>query len=303
MSFSHHLHKIKSYLIDRRPFGHGRILKLIDRVFFDKIPSGEILTKTLYGFPLFIQPSVDRGLEKKIFFTGTYEKGLLHVLDCLLTRGDTVVDAGANIGLISVFCGLRVGKDGMVMAFEPHPETIPILRRNIEVNGLSQVAIYECALGRSSGTAKIYSNLQINRGAASMVDFVKGAPSFDIRVAVLDNILSELGPKRVRLLKVDVEGFEMEVLKGAKMLLSCADGPILVIECSLTRLNFQYSIGDLFWFLTEVHHYKVFRFSISKERISRLVPVHSADDLPHHDNIFAFKQAHLSTLHNKNAIF
>lgn len=299
----HFVHKIKSFLIDKRPKGFGKALKLIDGLFFRKLPKGEILLKTLYGFPLYINPRFDKGIEKKIYLTGTYEKGLLHVIDNLIGPGDIVVDAGANIGLISVFCGLRVSKSGLVIAFEPHPETAQILRRNIAINQLNQVQVFERALGSKPGTAKIYSNLQINRGAASMVDFKEGAPSFKIQVDVLDDVLSSIQHEKVNLLKIDVEGFEMEVLKGALNLLSKEDGPILVIECSTNRQNFQYSMEDLFNFLTKTNGYSIFRFGISKEKISRLVPVNSVDQLPNHDNIVAFKPFHLATLRKSQLIF
>lgn len=297
------VHKLKSFLIDRRPKGFGRLLKLIDSLFFRTLPNGEILIKTLYGFPMYINPSYDKGIERKLYLTGSYEKGLLYVIDQLLGPGDVVVDAGANIGLISVFCCTRVGKAGLVMSFEPHPDTVSILRRNIELNKLSQAKVFDTALGSVPGTARIYSNLQINRGAASMVDFQDGAPSFEIKVEVLDQLLAKYQISQVKLLKIDVEGFEMEVLKGAQNLISKGDGPILVVECSTTRQNFQYSMEDLFYFLTTRQGYKIFRFAVSKEKISKLVPVDSVDMLPQHDNIVAFKAAHLDVLKNSRSLF
>lgn len=303
MSYLHLVHKIKSYLIDRRPKGFGKILKLIDWIFFQKLPEGEILLKTLYGFPPYINPRFDKGIEKKIYLTGSYEKGLLHLIDVLIGPEDIVVDAGANIGLISIFCGQKVGKHGLVLAFEPHPETAAILRRNIELNHLNQVKVFEQALGSEKGTAKIYSNLHINRGAASMVDFQEGSSSFEIQVDVLDQVLLRNKLHKVNLLKVDVEGFEMEVLKGAKELLASEDGPILVVECSITRQNYHYSMSDLYSLLTEKYGYAIFRFEISKEKISRLKAVNSVDDLPKHDNIVAFKPLGLDILKKTKTIF
>lgn len=303
MKFLHAIHLIKSFLIDKRPIGFGRLIKTIDVLFIGRLPNGEVLIKTLYGFPLFINPRFDKGIEKKLYLTGTYEKGLLNLLGQLLNRGDVVVDAGANIGLISVFSGLQVGPSGLVLAFEPHPETLLLLNRNIQVNRLSHVKVLPQGLGSERSKAKIYSNLHINRGAASMVDFQEGAPSFDIEVSVLDEVLATQKVDRVKLLKVDVEGFEMEVLKGSKELLSRQDGPILVVECSNTRQNYHYSMDDLFRFLTDTHGYLIFRFAISKEKISKLLPVNSVDELPHHDNIVAFKPQDFETLSKKTNIF
>lgn len=125
------VHRVKSFLIDKRPKGFGRLLKAIDALFFRKLPDGEVLIKTLDGFQLYINPKYDKGIERKLYLTGSYEKGLLRILDKLVKPGDIVVDAGANIGLISIFCALRAGQSGMVLSFEPHPETYPILQKKI----------------------------------------------------------------------------------------------------------------------------------------------------------------------------
>ncbi|MEX2567503.1 MAG: FkbM family methyltransferase [Cyclobacteriaceae bacterium] len=299
----HLLHRAKSFLIDKRPKGFGRVLKAIDAIFFKNLPDGELLIKTLDGFLLFINPKYDKGIERKLYLTGSYEKGLLQVLDKLINPGDVIVDAGANIGLISIFCARRVGDKGFILSFEPHPETFPILQKNIAVNGIKQVEAYNKALGSGKGMAKIYSNLQINRGAASLVEFQKDSPSFDIEVVTLDNILKERNIGKVNLLKIDVEGFEMEVLKGTQGILSQKEGPILVIECSSDRNNFNYNTEDLFHFLTHLNGYMIYKFSLSKEKISKLVSVQKAYELPHHDNILAFKDTHLKKILNKHILF
>jgi len=289
----HLLHRVKSFLIDKRPKGFGRVLKAIDAVFFKNLPNGELLIKTLDGFQLFINPQYDKGIERKLYLTGSYEKGLLRILDKIVNPGDVIVDAGANIGLISIFCARKVKSNGLVLSFEPHPETFPILEKNIAINDLSQVLSINKALGSAKGNAKIYSNLQINRGAASLVEFQEDSPSFDIEVVTLDTILKGRNIVKVNLLKIDVEGFEMEVLKGAKCVLSTDDAPIVVVECSNTRSNYNYSIEELFNFLTLQNGYQIYKMSQSKERISKLVAVGSFEELPQHDNILAFKDSHL----------
>jgi FkbM family methyltransferase len=299
----HLLHQIKSFFIDRRPKGFGKALKIIDGLFFNKLPEGEVLIKTLHGFQLFVNPKYDKGIERKLYFTGSYEKGLLNVLDILVKPGDVIVDAGANIGLISIFCAYKVGEKGLVLSFEPHPETFPILEKNVALNHLSNIKAINKALGSENGNAKIYSNLQVNRGAASLVEFLEDSPAFDIKVETLDGVVMQNSIKKINLLKIDVEGFEMEVLKGARGILEKEDGPILVVECSNTRNNFNYSMEDLFLFLTHKYGYNIFKFSISKERVSKLVPVTVVEELPHHDNIVAFKDAQLQSLQNHPLLF
>lgn len=303
MQTLHLVHQIKSFLIDNRPKGFGRAIKAIDALFFKNLPEGEVLIKTLDGFQLYVNPNYDKGIERKLYLTGSYEKGLLHILEKLVKQGDIIVDAGANIGLISIFCALKVGKNGLVLSLEPHPETFPLLQKNISVNELSQIKAFNKALGSVLGIAKIYSNLQINRGAASLVEFQEDSPSFDISVLPLDDVLREQNISQVNLLKIDVEGFEMEVLKGSNGILSAENGPILVVECSNTRSNFNYDMVDLFDFLTVNHGYHIFKFSISKEKVSKLVRVNSVEELPEHDNILAFKDMHLKSLSGLTSIF
>lgn len=125
------------------------------------------------------------------------------VKDFLTTRfrtGDAFVDVGANVGAYSV----RAASSGMkVYSFEPNPENAKVLRRNAEINHLS-VDLFECALGSKEGEARLSPN-----GALSRV-------SLDGSVVIPVRTLDSFDLPRVDLLKVDVEGHEFEVLKGAE---------------------------------------------------------------------------------------
>jgi FkbM family methyltransferase len=285
----HLIHQLKSFLVDHKPFGFGRMLKLINALFFDSIPSGEILIKTLDKFWIYINPNLDKGIETKLYLTGTYEKGLLDILNQILGPGQIVIDAGANIGLISIFCSLKVGNRGMVFAFEPHPDTYLILEKNVRINSCKNVKMIQKALGSESISSKIYSNFQINRGASSIVVHQEDSPSFDINVVPLDDFLDK--NIEIDLFKIDVEGFEMEVLRGAIKILQNPDPPVLIVECSDSRDNFKYNTHDLYEFITSVNHYSIFRFKNGKERISKLEIVNSTEELPSHDNIICIPKS------------
>jgi FkbM family methyltransferase len=113
--------------------------------------------------------------------------------------GDAFVDAGANVGSYSV----RAAASGMkVYSFEPNPENVKVLRRNAEINHVS-IDLFECALGSAEGEVRLSPN-----GALSRV-------SADGAVHVPVHTLDSFDLPRVDLLKVDVEGHELEVLKGA----------------------------------------------------------------------------------------
>jgi FkbM family methyltransferase len=125
--------------------------------------------------------------------------------------GHVFVDVGANVGAYS----LRALSKGMtVYSFEPNPENIKILKRNAEINRLP-AAILEFALGASEGTAKMSQN-----GATSRI--------VDEGIEVPVRALDSLNYPRVDLLKVDVEGYELEVFRGAKGTLARCHPDIMI---------------------------------------------------------------------------
>ena len=125
--------------------------------------------------------------------------------------GHVFVDVGANVGAYS----LRALAKGMtVYSFEPNPENIKILKRNAEINRLP-AAILEFALGASEGTAKMSQN-----GATSRI--------IDEGIEVHVRSLDSLHYPRVDLLKVDVEGYEVEVFRGAKETLARCHPDIMI---------------------------------------------------------------------------
>ena len=96
-------------------------------------PKNKMIIKTIYGFKLHIDPIYDNGVEKSIYYTGTYEAGTLFIFSKLLEKGDLFIDVGANIGLMSIYAAMKVGESGNVHAFEPDPETFKILFEVIKI--------------------------------------------------------------------------------------------------------------------------------------------------------------------------
>jgi FkbM family methyltransferase len=147
-----------------------------------------------------------------------------------LHRGECMVDVGANFGLHSLLAGMIVGSSGEVHAFEPLPSNVEKLRRNVRLNQLeSVVRIIPSAISDSPDSeVTFFSGANEIDVTASLVKSVDDTEELKVANTRLDDYMPLIrGP--VRLLKIDVEGAELRVLRSAQELLK-VHKPILVIE-------------------------------------------------------------------------
>jgi FkbM family methyltransferase len=136
----------------------------------------------------------------------------------LVDEGDTVVDVGANIGYLALLFASAVGPRGSVICVEPEPDNLAELHRHVALNRLPNVEVIPAAAGPERGSATLV------RGVNATVE--GGAPGdLPVEVRALDDLVS----RRVDFLKIDVEGFEDQVLRGASRILD-ADRPKLFVE-------------------------------------------------------------------------
>jgi FkbM family methyltransferase len=148
-----------------------------------------------------------------------YERELMY-LQQFVTPGMVVVDGGANYGIYSVAAARLAGRPGQVLAFEPCSESFSVLRRNIDLNHLLNVRAYCAALSDKNGRARLYHH---ESGPNS---FSLGLPenplvdSEEVSIRTLDEVLREENIDRVGLIKLDVEGAEELVLRGAARIIN-----------------------------------------------------------------------------------
>jgi FkbM family methyltransferase len=276
-------HKLISLLRDIDVRGIRKLSVVLPRVLLpDSTKIGEHILQTNHGFLMKIDPSKDTGVELSLFQTGTYEKGTLYFIASCLNRGDCFVDVGANIGLMSIFASQCVGNSGKILAFEAHPETHELLQENIALNHIENIDTFNFALGNEPGKATIYDNWNVNRGGASLVIHSENSTGFEVDMKTLDEVIqTDFQPKMI---KIDVEGFEFQVLKGAtNTIKNCK--PILIIEFSVSREN-QYDPFEMIDFIESFGFYEIFKLSGTKERKSKLIQINSREEFPNHDNIF-----------------
>ena len=171
--------------------------------------------------------------QRMTYFLGRYyELGVMRVLDFLLRPGDNFVDVGANIGMITLHARSLVGAEGRIDCFEPNPECVEALEAHLSINGMKNVFVHACALAESAGSLTL-SLTSAHSGTATLVD-VGGAAirSHVVPVQVGDEVLTE----SPRLIKIDVEGFELHVLKGLKRTLTLHK-PFLITEIVESQLQ------------------------------------------------------------------
>jgi FkbM family methyltransferase len=132
----------------------------------------------------------------------------------LIQPGMTVVDVGANIGIYTRFFSGLAGVSGRVHAFEPAPSNFKRLQENAE--HLANVSLNHAAVGDRSGTIRLFVSDELNVDHRTF-DSGDGRKGIDVPVVSLDDYFA--AGQRVDLIKIDVQGYELSVLQGAKRVL------------------------------------------------------------------------------------
>lgn len=156
---------------------------------------------------------LDPRLHKEML-SGRFEPEVQRTIDELLSNGDTAFDVGAHLGYVSLSMATRVGGSGHVVAFEPDPAVAERLRRNVERAPRlgSIVTPVAAALGAEPGRSLFAS------GADSSTGRLSADGDFDVEVTTLDEAAERFGDPR--LVKIDVEGAELDVLRGGRRLIA-----------------------------------------------------------------------------------
>jgi len=157
------------------------------------------------------------------------EEHLLSLLVSLLRPGDTVYDIGAEQGLYTVFCSKAVRDEGRIIAFEPEGSRHERFRGNVRLNRLTNVRVFRLALSDHSSRGTLH-RAEIGRAPAlSAVDLEEdNAESERVTVVPGDLIVEEKKLPLPAVVKIDVEGHELSVLRGLRYTLS---GPLCRVVC------------------------------------------------------------------------
>ena len=294
--------KLSQFLLYHRFKGSFLLRKYLCRLLMPRPPQGPLICDTIFGVKVRIDPLGHKGLESSIYYFGEYEAGTLYVLEQLLGEGDIFLDVGANIGFISIVVACFIGKGGLVYAVEPHPLIFKELQENISLNQAKNIVPLNVALGSGPCEAMLYDNLDINWGSASLIPpknrgTATGRP---VKVTSIDELIQSGYIQTPDVVKIDVEDFELEVLKGSKNLLSSANAPALCVEFSTLHAVYGGNLHDIYDFIKEINCYRAFRCRLGKEVPSTLVEI-TKIELPKHDNLFFLLPKHIGKIKSKVA--
>ena len=176
-------------------------------------PSPEVVAATLDGMRFRCRPP--DLIQMYIWLFGIWEPELSAFIGARLAPGDCFLDVGANIGYFSVLAARRVGETGSVIAVEPSPTVFPLLEESARLNDAgAAVRLVNAAAGSDVGSIPIYSGPSHNIGLTTTVAERGFALEGVVPSLPLDAILRPEEKAALRMIKIDVEGREPEVLRG-----------------------------------------------------------------------------------------
>lgn len=205
--------------------------------------------------------------------TGAYELGSTNLILKNLRKGDTFVDAGANLGYFTVIAAISAGSEGRVYAFEPYPPARERLVRNLALNSLSNVVVSGKAVSDESGSSSLYvskADISLNNTIGPLCP---GAECIQIQKTRIDD---ELPPDtHVSIAKIDVEGDELNALKGMISTIERSPSMKLLVEFSRSAAERRGSSPqELFIFLKR--WFQVYQI-VEGDDVTLRGPIESAD--------------------------
>ncbi|MXO90663.1 FkbM family methyltransferase [Pontixanthobacter aquaemixtae] len=247
------------------------------------VGDGRVLLETVYHH-LMVVPGADISILPHLIRDGYFDEALTSVINGMLRPGMTFVDIGANFGTYTVIGAQIVGPQGRVVAIEPVPPIGQMLFETVAMNGFDdRCEVLRVAAGAEDGTATIFG-FGSRQGGNTLLEHIaddardklgQEVTQHEVPVRTLDGIVEELELTRIDFMKIDVEGFEQQVLKGGRKTIQSMR-PTLLLEwhaCFFDeRGNDPRAYYDV---LTEDLGYELFRVEsggkIRKAKFDRLV--------------------------------
>lgn len=216
-------------------------------------PTGEFIVDVKIGGDVKLKVNICQQYCGDMYYGVGFEQDELDLVKRFVDFGDVFIDVGANIGVYTLVASRLVGENGQVHAFEPLSAAYGLLQENVKLNRAENVRLNRVAVGDTVGEVDLYVNAQAaltglgktNRGL--LLDVQK------VPIWTLDDYSRRFGIQSIDFLKIDVEGFEGHVLRGAEKLI--ANSPNLIIMSELANKNFVplgFSVKDVVKWMRDI---------------------------------------------------
>jgi len=224
------------------------LLKRLQYLFNRHILGRQYLTAYSAPYHTYFKFSIKDGIGKDIYYKwGVYSEDFItrFILDQVgVADSDFIIDIGANIGWYSLTLSSK--SQPTMISFEPDPTNYALLNENISLNKRTNIHPFNCAVANAEGVMKLYLYKKYNQGRHSLIEGPKTKEYVEVKTIVLDKFLEEKGwaGKRIKLLKIDIEGFEFPALRGAAKTLARTDyvlsefSPAIMEKINESPLNF-----------------------------------------------------------------
>jgi len=186
--------------------------------------------------------TIDEGIEFEMDLTEAVNSGVAilgswnqfetRVLKTILQPGDVIIDVGAFMGSYSLLAGKLTGEKGKVYAFEPNPDYFKKLKKNILLNRFPNIQAFDLALSNKKGVVEFYpasSGSSLVKNVAEALIGKKIKP-IKVKAVTLNDFVGKEKIKRIDFIKIDAEGWDLQVLKGASNILKRKDAPDIMVE-------------------------------------------------------------------------
>lgn len=168
--------------------------------------------------------------QRRLFLNKIYEPDETKYISENLCEGDVFIDIGANVGYFSLIAAECIGKKGKVVAFEPLPSNFEKMLYNIRLNNFENIDTYQFAVNDKEFFAPLFLNA-LNEGGNSLLKFDGYSNSIQVKSIVLDDFFARRYPSlEIKLVKIDVEGAEMNVVSGMQNILKKESAPDIICE-------------------------------------------------------------------------
>jgi FkbM family methyltransferase len=223
----------------------GLIIKLSELLGLDE----KLIVPSHLWFGSWVLCLMSDFFQRRIYYFGSHERKTENLIFRLTWQGANVLDIGANIGVYTMLAAKNARGSGKVISLEPVPQMFQQLSEGVRLNGYTNVLVYNIAAWEQNRQLKMVCSEPQNLGSYG-VDIKEHKQSgISVQAVRIDDLAVQLGLQTVDLIKIDVEGAELQVLKGTIETLR-RHRPILVLEIDpILMSKYDYSPEDVWRYL------------------------------------------------------